>query len=93
MGGLLKISSFFKSSEVYEGDFNNVTSGIFAIPGISNENQPVARYGVLVAFMNEETYCMQFFVAIEDISILYVRCRDTQTLGWKKWVKFVGVSL
>lgn len=85
MGGLLNISSFFSSMETYSGDFNDVSSGIYSIPTSDNGNQPVARYGVLAAFMNKDTYCMQFFVALEEYNVLYIRVRDTKSYGWKPW--------
>ena len=85
MGGLLNISSFFAGMETYSGDFDNVNSGIYSIPTPYNSNQPVARYGVLAAFMNEDTYCLQLFVAIEDPYVLYFRIRDTKSYGWKPW--------
>lgn len=71
--------------ETYSGDFNNVRSGIYAIPTTGNSNQPVARYGVLASFMNDKTYCMQLYVAIETPNVLYFRVRDTKAYGWKPW--------
>lgn len=94
VGGLLNISSFFASMETYSGDFDNVNSGIYSIPTSDNGNQPVERYGVLVAFMNKDTYCLQLFVALEECNVLYLRVRDTKTYGWKPWyyLRFTNIG-
>lgn len=96
VGELLQVTNAFRPQGARSSgsfDLNDAKNGIYTLN--SNDayaNQPVEAYGVLLSYIDDKLYGFQFYMPIENNTILYYRRRGSEASGWGSWYKLTGVK-